>query len=397
MDVQLETIGTRKHPFKPTAEYEEWREEAPVKRVRLASGQETWLVLRRQEAADILDMTDHTGVATRLPGYPNFRPGEPMGDGETMLQAMDPPNHTKYRKILAPFFSAKRVASWKPELENIVNTTIDDLLAHGSPADFYTQFSLVVPSKAICMLLGVDYEHHEAFERLTRPIAGSSSPAKERDAAQAELYGLVVQMFEEQRSAPGGGVVAKLIKLIDAGEIPYDIAVANTLLLIVGGHETTAHTISMGTVQMLQRPELIERITKEPGKLPALVNEMVRTQSITDLVMGRAVTKDITVGDTVIPAGAGLAIVVSSVNHDPGAFRNPHEIDLDREDSDEPGMLGFGGGIHSCIGQSLARAEMIQVFSTLFQRIPTLRLTDEPVEYRHDQWIFGMDRMPVEW
>jgi pentalenic acid synthase len=388
--------GVRQFPFRPAEEYERWREEGPVKRVRLPNGQETWLVLRQEDAQEILNKTDSLTSDMTAPGFPQFRRGRASGSPTNMLPRMDPPLHGPVRKLFAGFFSAKRIASWKPEIERITDEAIDDLLAHGAPADLYRQFALVVPSKVVCMLVGVDYSLAPEFDRLAEANNSSLIAGEERTAAITELYGIVEGVFAEQRKNPTEGIVTELLRRVDAGDLTYEAAVGNTFVLVVGGHETTAHTISLGALQLIENPHLVQRIIGEPGKIPVLVEEMLRTQSIIEQVIGRSVTKPIQVGDVVLEAGQGLAVVPEAANHDPRIFPNPHEIDLDRDISF--GHTAFGFGIHSCLGQSLARAELLTVFSKLFQRIPTLRLAENDApEFRRDPWIFGMRRLPVAW
>jgi cytochrome P450 len=386
----------RGHPFRPTADYERWRAEHPLKRVRLKNGQEPWIVLRQAEAQAILDQTDSLTSDATAVGFPAFREGAPSGSASTQMVRMDPPLHSKFRKIFAGFFTARRIDGWKPQIQRFVDEGLERLQASGPPADFFKDFALTVPSKAICLLMGVDYAWHADFERLTRPVASALVSAEVRNTAIRELHELIAQMFADQRANPRDGVLAKLITLIDAGEITEEAAVSNAFLILIGGHETTAHTIALGTMQVLERPDLKRAILDDPGKVPILIEEMVRTQSVAEGVMTRAVVKPIQVGEVTIQPGEGLAVPASSANHDPSAFPNPDEIDLDRDLSG--GHIAFGWGIHSCLGQSLARAELISVFSTLFQRIPTLRLAEhEEIEFQRDPFVFGVNRMPVEW
>jgi pentalenic acid synthase len=388
--------GVRRFPFLPAEDYDRWREEGPAKRVRLPNGQETWLVLRQEEAQDILNRTDSLTSDMTAPGFPQFRRGRASGSPTNMLPRMDPPNHASIRKLFAGFFSAKRIAAWKPEIERITDEAIDDLLAHGSPADLYRDFALVVPSKVVCLLVGVDYSMAPEFDRLAEANNSSLVGAEERTASINELYGIVEGIFAEQRKNPTEGIVTDLLRRVDAGDLTYEAAVGNTFVLVVGGHETTAHTISLGSLQLMENPHLVQRIIDEPGKIPTLVEEMLRTQSIIGQVIGRAVTKPIEVADVVIEAGEGFAVVPEAANHDPRTFPNPHDIDLDRDLSF--GHTAFGFGIHSCLGQSLARAELHTVFGRLFQRIPALRVAENDTpEFRRDPWIFGMRRLPVEW
>jgi cytochrome P450 len=396
MAAPAELPAPRHDPFRPAPEYERWREEQPLRQVRLANGQEPWIVLRHEEARAVLGQTDHLSSDATRPGFPMFRAGKPTGTASNQITRMDPPLHGRFRRIFAPFFTPKRIRQWTPQLQQFTEEGIEGMLAGGAPADFHNDLALTIPSKAICLLLGVDYELHTEFERLTRPVASALVSAEERDSATAELFELMEGIFRSAREQPRDGVIAVLLDLVDREEISYEAALSNAFTLLIGGHETTAHTISLGTIQLLERPELHRAVAASPEKLPVLVEEMLRTQAVAESVVTRAVTKPLRVGDVVIEPGEGIAVPASSANHDPRAFPNPHEIDLDRDLS--PGHLAFGAGIHSCLGQALARAELLIVFGTLFERIPTLRLVeDEPVEYKRDPFIFGVTRMPVAW
>ncbi|MET7784496.1 cytochrome P450 [Streptomyces mirabilis] len=386
----------RHEPFRPTPQYEQWREEHPLKQVRLPNGQEPWVVLRHEEARAVLGQTDHLSSDATRPGFPLFRAGKPTGTSTNQLTRMDPPLHGTFRKIFAPFFTPKRIRQWTPQLKQFLTEGAEAMLAAGAPADFHNDLALTIPSKAICLLLGMDYSLHTEFERLTRPVASALVTAEERDTATAELFALMEEAFRTAREHPRDGVIAVLLDLVDREEISYEAAVSNTFSILIGGHETTAHTISLGTIQLLERPDLRRAVAAAPEKLPILVEEMLRTQAVAESVIARAVTKPLRIGDTVLEPGDGIVVPASSANHDPRAFPNPHEIDLGRDLS--KGHLAFGAGIHSCLGQALARAELQIVFGSLFELIPTLRLIPEqPVEYQRDPFIFGIKRLPVAW
>jgi cytochrome P450 len=388
--------GVRREPFRPADEYERWREEGPIRRVRLENGQETWVVLRRNQAQEILGQTESLSSDATAPGFPHFRAGAPSGSTTTQMVRMNPPLHGKYRKILATFFTAKKIASCKPELRQFTEDAIYAMLERGAPADFHESVALVIPSKAICLFLGVDYSLHTEFERLSRPVASALVSAEVRNRSITELYKLMSEIFDAQRTKPRDGVISKLLKLVDEGEMPYEAALSNAFLILLGGHETTAHSISLGVVQLLKNPHLMRAVREDPGKMPLLVEEMLRTQGIAETVVTRAVTKPIRVGDQVIEPGEGITVPASSSNHDPDAFANPHEIDLDRDLSE--GHMAFGGGIHSCLGQTLARTEMMIAFEAVMRLIPNLRLDEnEGIEYQRDPFLFGMRRLPVTW
>lgn len=394
---EVETYpGPRQLPLLPADEYERWREDGPVRRVRLASGQELWVVIQQEAARYVLDQTDSLTSDMTALGFPLFRAGKPSGNPGTMLTRMDPPQHGTVRKYFASFFTAKRINAWKPEISRITDQAIEDLVSHGSSADLLDDFAMLIPSQVICMLLGVEYDLAPEFQRLVEANSSSLISAEERNAAIEELYLLIEGIFAEQRERPATGIVAELIRMVDAGKLSHEAAVGNTFVLVNGGQDTTAFSISLGALQLMQNPHLVQRITDEPLKIPVLVEEMIRTQSIIGQVIARAATRPIRVGEDVIEAGDGLAVIPEAANHDPRVYPNPHVIDLDRDIS--LGHVGFGSGIHSCLGQNLARAELQAVFSRLFQRIPTLRLAaNDAPEFSYNPFIFGVRRLPVEW
>jgi cytochrome P450 len=386
----------RTSPVLPAQDYERWREQSPLKQVRLANGQDIWLVLQQEAARQVLDQTDSLTSDMTAPGFPLFRAGKPSGNPATMMTRMDPPHHAAVRKYFASFFTAKRIAAWKPEIERIVDQAIADLVSNGSPADLLEQFAIVIPSHVFCMLLGVEYELSPDFRRLAEANTSALISADKRNAGIAELYDLIEVIFAEQRKHPTAGIISELIRMVDAGKLTHEAAVGNTFVLANGGQDTTASSIALGALQLMQNPHLVARINDEPHKMPVLVEEMIRTQSIIGQVIGRAATKPITVGEEVIEAGEGLVVTPEAANHDPRVYPNPHEIDLDRDVS--VGHVAFGSGIHSCLGQNLARAELQTVFSRLFQRIPTLHLAEnDPPEFDYNPFIFGVRRLPVEW
>ncbi|MFI5621863.1 cytochrome P450 [Nocardioides sp. NPDC051685] len=388
--------GVRKEPFETLAEYERWREEGPVKLVRRANGEDTWLVLQQEAAQEILGQTDRLTSDMTAPGFPLFRAGKPSGNPGNMLPRMDPPKHAEVRRYFASFFTAKRIANWQPEIDRITESAFDHLLEVGPPADLMADFANRIPASVTCMLLGIDDAVTADFRRLAEGNASSLVSAEERNAAIAELYEIIEGIFAEQRKSPTEGIVSELVRWVDEGKLSHEAAVGNVFVLAVGSQETTAFTIGLGALQLMKRPDLVQKINEDPGKLPVLVEEMVRTQAIAGQVICRAVTKPISVGDQILEPGDGLAVVPEVANRDPRVYVNANEIDLDRDMS--VGHVGFGSGIHSCLGMNLARAELRSVFARLFQKLPNLTIAsgDEP-EYRFDPFIFGVNRLPVEW
>lgn len=385
----------RDDPLSPPSIYVEWREEAPAKKVRLQNGKTAWVVTRHQESYDVF--ADPT--VSRDPSqeeFPQVRKGMSIKRNDLIMNHMDPPLHGRFRKMLAPWFTMKKINEQREDLQRIVDDAVDRLLTLPKPVNFHKEFSLVIPSTVICRVLGISYEYHEEFEQHATVITRAGSSAEDFAFATKSLFAICEQLVDESIANPGGGVLQVLTDKLQAGEINREQAVAHTYVLVVGGHETTAHTISLGFLQLFRDPALAEFLRENPDRIPDAVTEMLRLQAINDGSVARITTREMDLGGVTIPAGAGIIPLMSPSHRDPRAWENPDVFDIDRDNSKH---IALGGGIHSCLGQNLARAELEMVFETILRRIPTLRLagTEDDIEFQRDGFVFGVYAFPVTW
>jgi pentalenic acid synthase len=385
----------RDDPFRPPAAYERWREEAPVVEAELHSDQRAWVVVRYDEARETLE---HPGISVDAlhPHYPKVRRGVTVRENDTMLRHMDAPIHGKYRRMMARQFTAKRVNELQPELERIVTEAIDAILAKGGPADLHQEVSLVIPTKVICALLGVDYSLSGDIQRLSTATTSASTSADQLAAAAGELYGILDAEIKAQYDNPRNGVIGTLIEESRKGEIEHRQILGMAFMTIVAGHETTANTISMGMLQLFAMPELRERVTADQSLIPGMVEDMIRMHALVDGTLSRVAKEDMVIGGQQITAGDGVVVTISTPNYDPRHWENPYELDIERNDR---GHISFGAGVHSCLGQNLARAELNLAFEQLLTRIPTLRVADLPdaVNMQNDGFIYGVKSLMVDW
>ena len=385
----------RDDPLAPPPAYLQWREEAPAKQVTLQNGKTAWVVLRQKEAQEVFE--DPT--ISRDPSqeeFPQVRRGMSFRRNDLIMNHMDPPLHGKFRKMLAPWFTMKKINEQREDLQKIVDEAIDRLLTFEGPVNFHKEFSLVIPSTVICRVLGIDYANHNDFENFATVITRASSSAEDFAAATKGLFAVCEHLVDESIKNPGGGVLQVLTDKLQAGEINREQAVAHTYVLVVGGHETTAHTISLGFLQLFRDPTLAEFLRGNTDRIPDAITEMLRLQAINDGSVARITTKELDLGGVKVPAGAGIIPVMSPSHRDPRAWENPDVFDIDRDNSQH---LALGGGIHSCLGQNLARAELEIVFETILRRIPTLRLagSESDIGFQRDGFVFGVYDLPVTW
>ena len=378
---------TRSCPFDPPDGAAELRERGPVARVRLFDGRAAWLVTGHAEARALL--ADPRVSSDRgNPGYPMPVPLPTHARVTNMnatLVANDPPRHTGLRRIAIPSFTVRKIAALKPKIERIVTERLDAMIAAGPPADLLASFALPVPSTVICELLGVPYEDHEFFEEQSRRRLDADGQAIQKLIMY--LHDLALKKIDK----PGDGLLDDLIaEQLAEGKLDHDELVTMGLAMLIAGHDTTAHMISLGTMLLLSKPDQLAKVRADEAAIPGAVEELLRYLTIATL-LPRTATEDIELGGHTIKAGDGVLVASSIVNRE-----QSDELDVDNPMRQH---LAFGFGIHQCLGQNLARAELEIAFKHLFHRIPTLRLA-VPVDEVPRQPVAvlsGVTELPVTW
>ncbi|MFJ6674297.1 cytochrome P450 [Actinosynnema sp. NPDC091369] len=381
--------------FDPPAELGLLRERAPISRMKFPDGHLGWLVTNYELAREV-HADRRFSSRVELQHSPRMVAGQPVAQRPPakpgMFIGMDAPDHTRYRKLLTGQFTVRRMNQLMPRIEQIVAEHLAALRASGSPADLVANFALPVPSMVICELLGVPYEDRESFQQDTAKLLSLDSTMDEIMAAFERLEEFVLRLAERKHVEPGDDM---LTGLVATGELT-DSEVANMgLLLLVAGHETTANMLGIGTLLLLQRPDQLAALRADPSLVDNAVEELMRYLTIIQFGTLRTALEDVEIGGVVVRAGESVSISVAAANRDPARFERPDEFDVRRSAS---GHLGFGHGVHQCLGQQLARIEMRVGFSALFREFPDLRLAvpAEDVKLRTDMAIYGVHELPVE-
>ncbi|NKY15931.1 cytochrome P450 [Streptomyces somaliensis DSM 40738] len=383
-------------PYHPPTAFDPLREERPLSRVRLYDGRLVWFVTGHAAARELLAdprlSTDSTDPAFPIP---TERAAVLRTRRRAVMLGEDDPVHNEQRRPLIPSFTLKRIAQLRPDIERIVHGLLDRMVEQGPPAELVSAFALPVPSMVICELLGVPYEDHEFFEEQSRralrgPRAEDSTEAADR--LEEYLGGLV----DAKRTAPGDGLLDQLVvEQYTTGRMGRQELVDLALLMLVAGHETTANMLSLGTFTLLRHPERLAELRADPSLLPAAVEELLRFLSIADGML-RFAREDVEVAGTVIRAGEGVVFSTSLINRDASVYADPDVLDWRRSARHH---LAFGFGIHQCLGQNLARAEMEIALGALLERLPGLRLAvpAEEIPFKPGDTLQGMVELPVVW
>ncbi|MEV4318684.1 cytochrome P450 [Actinocrispum sp. NPDC049592] len=355
---------------------------SPLHRVTLPDGTGSWLVTGHAETRRLL-ADPRLSADRRRDGFPVVLRRTAAPAERPAFVFLDPPEHGHYRRMLTPEFTLRRFKDLRPLIERTVHDRLDAMLAAGPPADLVRDFALPVTSIVICHLLGVPYDDHEFFQDHSRRMLQAGSP-EEAMSATGALYKYMGELVAD----PPDGLLARL-----KDQLPGPELVENALILLVAGHETTASTIALGVIALLDHPAELAKLHKDPA---GAVEEILRYTSVVDTSPARIAVEDIEIADVTIKAGEGVLFSTSMANRDPGVFDQPDRFDVARQARPQ---VAFGYGVHQCLGQNLARMELELALSALFRRIPALRLDGavEDLPVHPATSIQGVNALPVNW
>jgi cytochrome P450 len=386
-----------KCPVNPAPEYAELRERDEFTRITTWNGEEAWLVTKYSDALEILGDAEGFSNDPRNPGYPKATPAvQVLSRG--VLPMLDPPEHTRLRKLVNDEFSVQRIESIRPLIQRVVDDALDEYLAREEPADFVAHFAFRVASVMICELLGVPYVDHQMFQETVELCHGPGATVEAAHAATSELDGYLERLLTAEEENPTDHIVGRFVRNgIEAGLVERDEVLTLMRFMIEAGFDTTANTMALGTLTLLQHPEQLAALREDRDLVRGAVEEILRYTSIIHQGGRRAAMADATVAGNAISEGEGVIVARDAANRDPSVFENPEEFDIRRPNARR--QLTFSYGIHLCAGSSLARAELQSVFVSLFERAPNLRLAVpmEKLRFKDDSQVFGVYELPMAW
>lgn len=386
----------RVDPFDPPLEYTLLRKESPISRFVWPNGVEGWLVTRYNDVRKLL--SDNRLSINRFNAPPpNLSAGrKPSVMLPKSLVAMDPPEHTPWRRLIIREMTPRWARSMEPRLVEITRGYLDQIRSAGPPADLVPSLAFPVPSKVICDLLGVPDSDHAFFQEQAG-IRSEVGAAPERvDAATGALYSYLDGLVTEKRRTGADDLLGRLARSeIDGVPAPHDIVVGQAMLLLIAGHDTTANMIGLGAATLFQNPSLVPDLA-DPDRGAALVEEILRMQAIIQYGIVRRAVEDVEIDGVRIAAGDWVVSSLASANRDESRYACPHAVDTSQPNAPH---LTFGYGVHQCAGQSLARVEVRVVLRELFAAFPGLRPVTpvEELTYREDMFVYGLFSLPVEW
>jgi cytochrome P450 len=380
------------------------RDLGAVHPVKLADGHDAYLVVGFDEARSALndprlskDM--HAALAS---GDAVVAEGLPGPTFARHVLTVDPPDHTRLRRLLSVAFTPRRVDTLRPRVQILVDDLLDDIAAQGPDAvvDLVRAFAFPLPFTVICELLGVPEPNRQLLgESLQGMLVPTTTPD---EFAKAKVHSdVVVAMLEDlvtrKKTAPDDALVSALISARDGDErLTTQELLSSIFQLIVAGHDTTASLIGNGLVALFRNGDQLTDLRANPAKLPAAVEELLRYDAPVPHATFRYTVEPLTYGDVTIPAGAQVIISLAAANRDGAHFDDPESLDIDRALSRH---LAFGYGIHFCLGAPLARMEAHIAFETLLHRFPDMRLAvpSDQLHWGHGDGLVlrGLTDLPV--
>lgn len=384
--------------------FAEVREHGAVHSVTLADGHHAWLVVSYEEARTALNeprlskdmhvaLTTGSGVvAEGLPG-PAF--------ARHML-TVDPPDHTRLRRLVSAAFSTRRVEALRSYIQTITDDLLDDIAGQGpdNPIDLVAAFAFPLPFTVICELLGVPQSDRASLGvGFTKMLVPTSTPAEYVAAKEASdsVVGMLRELVEAKRIDPGDDLVSDLISARDGEERLDTQELLSTIFqLMVAGHDTTASLIGNSVVALFRNPSRFDQLHADPAGIPKAVEEFLRYDAPVPHSTFRYSAAPLTLGGVAIPAGEQVIICLAAANRDPDRYSSPEKLDLERNESRH---LAFGHGIHHCLGAPLARMEGQLALESLLRRFPELSLavpvTDLHWSHGDGLVLRGLSELPV--
>jgi cytochrome P450 len=387
----------RPSPFDPPEIFAALRSERPLRPMTFADGHQGWLATGYDVVRAILAdrrFSIRREVAHQPVTMPNaaaqamFTAPPPPG----MFVRMDPPEHTRYRKLLVGEFTVRRMRQLETRITEVTRSCLDAMEQAGPPVDLVQALALPLPALLVCELLGIPEPQLPACRQAMQTVLDAQSTPGQIQQAYTTLLGIFPPLIASKRENPAGDVFSGLV---NNGDLTDEELNSIGLLLFAAGSETTASMLGFGAFVLLQHSEQLQALRRDSVLIDNTIEELLRYLAGPSGML-RTAMEDVEIGGELIRHGQTVELLVGAANHDPARFERPSEFDITRP---AQGHLSFGHGLHQCLGQQLARVELRVAFPAVFDRFPGLRLAvpAHEIPMKDDSAFFGVKCLPVEW
>jgi len=373
-------------------DYRAAQREPGMIRVQLPHGEPAWLATRYADARLVLGDKRFSRAESLAHDAPRMRAGQ----ADSGILSMDPPEHTRLRVLVAKAFTVRRVEELRPRARDLAEGLVDDMVAAGAPADLVDAFALPLPVAVICELLGVPVTDRTKFRRWSDDALSTSRlTAEEFAASREEMREYMRGLIARHRAEPADDLMTALIEARDERDRLSELELVDLCVgILVAGHETTASQIPNFVLTLFDHPDQLTRLRAEPTLVAGAVEELMRFVPLgAGAGFPRYATEDMQVGDVLVRAGEPVIVAIGAANRDALRFDDAEVLRVDRAATQH---LGFGHGVHHCLGAALARMELQEALRALLGKLPGLRLAGD-VRWKQEMLVRGPVTMPVGW
>ena len=364
-------------------------------------GPGVWLLTRYADVREVLrdprfsaDRAAAPLVKQNLDRLPAFV--QQTTQGLRSMLVMDPPDHTRVRKLVNKAFTPRRIAELRPRIESLVLEELDGIEA-GDRFDLIHDLAEPLPAIVIAELLGVPPGDHRQFREWSSRLIAAIAARSDEDRAKAtesgqKILGYLANVIAERRREPQDDLISALIHAQEESDVLDDAELLATCnLLLLAGHETTTNLIGNGMLALLRERDQLERLLTDPSLVPTAIEELLRYDGPVQATL-RVAKEDVRFGDHDVPAGSLVLVSIGAANRDPEVFEDPDRLDVGRDPNPH---LAFGFATHFCLGAPLARLEAEVAIGSLLERFPGVELLDDAPEYRENPILRGLKRLDL--
>ncbi|WP_201714242.1 cytochrome P450 family protein [Rossellomorea arthrocnemi] len=342
-------------------------------------GHTTWIVTRYEDVLKLLKTSSFIKDQSTLFSASGGDEDAPMEARvfQHMMLDVDPPDHTRLRKLVQPYFNPKKIQELSPRIENIADQLIENMKKKGGPVDLIDEFAFPLPIIVISELLGVPIEDREKFRKWSNTIVSASDNMdSDFQGDMKEFIEYLKALFEEKKENPRDDLVSNLILHEEEGErLTKDELYSMIVLLIIAGHETTVNLIGNGMYALFEHPDQLEKLRRDHSIIEQAIEESLRFYSPVDFSTARWAAEDMEFNGKIIKRGDMVLASLASANRDENKFKAADTFDVTRKPNPH---MAFGYGIHFCLGAPLARLEGKIAFQKLLSAFPSMKMIGKP-------------------
>ncbi|TWV53858.1 cytochrome P450 [Streptomyces misionensis] len=382
-------------PFDPPAAFTQAREECPITPLRYPDGHIGHLVTGLGAARAVLADPRFSSLPAgkrspvKVPGSELSTDALPAG----MFVNMDPPEHTRYRRLLSKHFTIRRVRELRPRIQEMTDRLLDAMADQGGPADLVKAFAKPLPTLVTSELLGLPEADRAEFGRHVDVLFSLSTSGEEMRRSMATLGGMLHALIAAARKNPGTDILGRLTVETDLSD---EELLGITIVLLIAGLETTTNMLALGTYALLRHPGQLAALRADWSLMDDAVEELLRYLSVVQIGPIRVAAEDFDFEGRSVRKGQVVTVSLPAANRDPLGFEDPDTFDIRRGTTRH---VAFGNGPHQCMGHHLARLELAIGYESLLRRFPRLELAAaaEGIATREMMVTYGVRELPVRW